>query len=200
VHESRVRGRRITLRRGAGELCRRGNPAQHATAGGGNDLGFRSVLQKCIVGDCVREFARPSGDVLDRRIEALALALPDAYRTIQAAAPGARVVVVDYPRLFPEGKPNCAAARTISIAEGDYLNAKVQRANIAILGAARQAGVSAIDVSQALKGGELSCSGPQFLNHVTPRLKVLSSSFHPNADGHAQIARTVLAGLAAIDG
>ncbi|WP_028063967.1 SGNH/GDSL hydrolase family protein [Solirubrobacter soli] len=167
---------------------------------GGNDLGFAEVLKSCIATNCVRKYAQPSGDVLDRRIEQLALALPDAYRAIQAAAPGARIVVVDYPRLFPEGKPNCAAAKTITVAEGDYLNEKVERADVAILGAARQAGVSAVDVSRALAGGELSCSGRQFLNRVNPQLKVLSGSFHPNADGQEQIADAVLTGLAALDG
>ena len=167
---------------------------------GGNDLGFAEVLKKCVVTDCVRAYTRASGDVLDGRIEQLAQRLPDAYRAIQAAAPQARVVVIGYPRLFPDGRPNCAAADTITVAEGDYLNDKVQRANIAILGAARQAGVSAVDVSRALEGGELRCSGRQFLNRVNPQLKIVSGSFHPNADGQERIARAVLAGLAAING
>jgi lysophospholipase L1-like esterase len=128
---------------------------------GGNDLGFRSILEDCIVSDCVARYHRPSGDVLDARIDKLARRLPAAYRAIQAAAPRARTVVVDYPKLFADGKRNCAALDRITPAEGDYLNGKVVRADVAILDAAREAGVTGIDVSTALQGREFSCSGPQ---------------------------------------
>jgi lysophospholipase L1-like esterase len=168
---------------------------------GGNDLGFRSVLERCMAVNCIH---RGADDPLDAKIDALALRLPDVYRAIQAAAPGGRVVVVDYPRLFPDSDPsdptpNCAAEGLISPAEGNYLNRKVERADVAILDAAREAGVDAIDVSNALEGGQLSCSGKQYLNHASPQLKVLSGSFHPNADGQERLARVVSAHLAALD-
>jgi lysophospholipase L1-like esterase len=166
---------------------------------GGNDLGFREVLENCIATDCVATYHRPSGDVLDARIDALARRLPAAYRAIQAAAPKARVVVVDYPKFFPDAKPNCAALDRISPAEGDYLNDKLHRADVAILDAAREAGVTGIDVSTALKGGELTCSGTQYVNHATPQLKLLSASFHPNADGQERMARAVATALGNLD-
>ena len=163
---------------------------------GGNDLGFRSVLQNCIAADCVATYHRPSGDVLDARIDDLARRLPAAYRAIQAAAPRARLFVVDYPTLFPAGTANCAALHRITPDEGDYLNAKIERADIAILDAARAAGVTGIDVSTALRGGELSCSGTQYLNRASPQLKLLSASFHPNAAGQERLARAVATALA----
>jgi lysophospholipase L1-like esterase len=134
--------------------------------------------------------------VLDARIDALARRLPGAYRAIQAAAPTARVVVVDYLQLFATGQPNCGALNRITVAEGDYLKRAIQRADIAILDAARQAGVTGIDVSTALQDGELTCSGPQFLNDASPQLHLLSGSFHPNADGQERIARAVAGALA----
>jgi lysophospholipase L1-like esterase len=173
-----------------------GTPSIVTVTVGGNDLGFRSILENCIAVDCVARYHRASGDVLDARIDALARRLPDAYRAIQAAAPKARVFVVDYPRLFPDGQANCAALRRITPTEGDYLNGKIERADIAILDAARKAGVTGIDVSTALRGGELTCSGTQYLNHASARLKLLSASFHPNAAGQQRIARAVAAALA----
>jgi lysophospholipase L1-like esterase len=159
------------------------------------------VLEDCIAHDCVRDYHRRSGDRLDQAIDELARRLPTAYRAIQAAAPAARVVVVDYPQLFPDSDPrkptpNCAAQATITPPEGNYLNEKIRRADIAILDAARQADVSAIDVSAALKDGELTCSGTQYLNHANPQLKVLSGSFHPNASGQEKLASAVAAALA----
>jgi lysophospholipase L1-like esterase len=147
----------------------------------------------------VATYHRPSGDVLDARIDDLARRLPAAYRAIQAAAPKARVVVVDYPKFFPDAKPNCAALDRISPAEGDYLNDKLHRADIAILDAARGAGVTGIDVSAALQGGELTCSGTQYVNHATPQLKLLSASFHPNALGQERMARAVATALGNLD-
>jgi lysophospholipase L1-like esterase len=166
---------------------------------GGNDLGFREVLENCIAADCVTTYHRPSGDVLDARIDDLARRLPAAYRAIQAAAPKARVVVVDYPKFFPDAKPNCAALDRISPAEGGYLNDKLHRADIAILDAAREAGVTGIDVSTTLQGGELTCSGTQYVNHATPQLKLLSASFHPNALGQERMARAVATALGNLD-
>jgi lysophospholipase L1-like esterase len=176
-----------------------GNPDIITVTIGGNDLGFRKVLQDCILSNCVADYHRASRDILDARIDELAHRLPAAYRAIQAAAPKARVVVVDYPTLFPDAEPNCAALNRITPAEGDYLNRKVQRADIAILDAAHQAGVTGIDVSTALHGGELSCSGTQYLNHVNLRLKLLSGSFHPNALGQERLARAVATALANLD-
>ena len=108
----------------------------------------------------------------------------------------ARPIVVDYPTLFPDAKPNCAALNRITPAEGDYLNRKVQRADIAILDAAHQAGVTGIDISTALNGGELTCSGTQYTNHANPQLKLLSGSFHPNAPGQERLAQAVTTALA----
>jgi len=186
--------------RRAGQLGRIAGDASVVTVTiGGNDLGFRSVIQDCIAGDCVARYHRPSGDVLDARIDDLARRLPAAYRAIQAAAPRARVFVVDYPRLFPDDRPNCAALNRISPEEGDYLNGRIERADIAILDAAREAGVTGIDVSTALHGGELTCSGTQYLNRASPRLKLLSASFHPNAAGQERLARAVATALANVE-
>ena len=84
----------------------------------------------------------------------------------------------------------------ITSEEGDYLNAKIERADIAILDAAREAGVTGIDVSTALHGGELTCSGTQYLNRASAQLRLLSASFHPNAAGQERLARAVATALA----
>jgi lysophospholipase L1-like esterase len=171
---------------------------------GGNDLGFRSILEHCIALDCVHRYHRPSGDILDGRIDALAPRLTAVYRAIQSAAPGGRLVVVDYPKLFPDSDPNdptpnCAAANQITPAEGNYLNSKIERADIAIVDAARQVGADAVDVSNAFVDGELTCRGKQYVNHANPQLDVVSGSFHPNADGQERLAQVVTQQLAALD-
>jgi hypothetical protein len=59
--------------------------------------------------------------------------------------------------------------------------------------------VTGVDVSTALKDGELSCSGPRYLNPASPQLKVLSASFHPNAAGQERLATAVGTALAKLD-
>jgi lysophospholipase L1-like esterase len=166
---------------------------------GGDDLGFKSVLEHCIIFNCIRTYHRPSGDLLDLKIDQLARRLPGLYRAIQAAAPKARLIVVDYPKLFANAVPNCAAEGLITPAEGDYLNGEIERADVAILDSARAAGADAVDVSDALASGVLSCSGPQYVNPTSPRLKLLSGSFHPDATGQEKIADAVAAQLAVLD-
>jgi len=51
----------------------------------------------------------------------------------------------------------------------------------------------------ALHGGELTCSGTQYLNRASPRLKLLSASFHPNAAGQERLARAVATALANVE-
>ena len=108
---------------------------------GGNDLGFRSVSSAASRPTASRSTTAASGDVLDARIDALARRLPAAYRAIQAAAPQARVSS-STTQAFPDaGSPTARRLDRITPAEGDYLNRKVERADVAILDAAREAGV-----------------------------------------------------------
>jgi lysophospholipase L1-like esterase len=172
---------------------------------GGNDVGFSDVLKKCIETDCVRFYHRASGDTLDAQADDLARRLPGAYRRIQAAAPHAHLIVVDYPKLFPDSDPanptpNCAALNRITPAEGNYLNDKAERVDVAILAAARQAGFDAIDVSDALGGKGEVCSDEHLLNRTSLKLKLFSGSFHPNADGQERLAGVIAARLASLNG
>jgi lysophospholipase L1-like esterase len=202
VLSGRLRGQAERTQSQIGRIS--GGPDLITITIGGNDLGFRKVLENCIAVNCVKTYHRKSGDILDRKIDDLALRLPAVYRAIQAAALNARIVVVDYPRLFPPSNPdnptpNCAADGAISPKEADYLNATIERADIAILDVAKQVGVDGLDVSDAFAGGELSCDGTQYVNHASPQRKVLSGSFHPNADGQERLARVVIGQLASMN-
>jgi lysophospholipase L1-like esterase len=168
---------------------------------GGNDLGFASVLEACVFGNCRRHYSKPSGDILEHRITALASELPGAYARIRRAAPNARLVVMGYPRLFADGDlgraGNCAAFGRITTAETNYLNALVRKTDIAIAGAAEIAGADFIDVTDAFDGQELRCSGPSYMNRlkIVPR-RLFKASFHPNARGYARLADLVADRLA----
>jgi lysophospholipase L1-like esterase len=160
---------------------------------GGNDVGFTDVLQHCVFdADCTRRYRKPAGDVLDREIAALAERLPGVYAAIRRAAPDARLIVVGYPRLFPDTPTdNCAAARRISSREAVYLNERARALNAAIAGVADAAGAQVVDVTEAFDGAELRCRGKTFVNRLRLRQKLFPASFHPNAGGQERLAQVI---------
>jgi lysophospholipase L1-like esterase len=157
---------------------------------GGNDLGFGEVLRNCVLRNCRRLYTRDGTDVIAERIGRLAGQLPRVYRRVQAAAPGARLLVAGYPRLFPRrpGRFTCAALGTISRSEALFLNSKTAAADRAIRRAAARAHAIHTDVLDAFDGGEMRCGGgPRYVN----------GSFHPTAAGHARLAELALGAIAA---
>jgi lysophospholipase L1-like esterase len=182
-----------------------GDPGIVTLTIGGNDVGFAGVLKDCLLIDCVSKYRRPSGDVLEARIANLADRLPALYSEIRAAAPRARVVVLGYPRLFPDRERwaqagGCLMRERISGAEVDYLNALTPALNAAIAGAAQQAGVDFVDVTEAFAGHELQCKGEtarsSYLQPLQDAITLIPASFHPNAAGHARLAAVAAAALA----
>jgi lysophospholipase L1-like esterase len=160
---------------------------------GGNDVGFTDVLKHCVFdADCTQRYQMRAGDVLDREIAALAERLPGVYAAIRRAAPDARLIVVGYPRLFPETPTdNCAAARRISSREAAYLNERARALNAAIAGVAHAAGAQFVDVTDAFDGAELRCRGKTFVNRLRLREKLFPASFHPNAGGQERLAEVI---------
>ena len=163
---------------------------------GGNDVAFKGVLGTCIFHNCVRAFRKPSGDVLDARIDALRTRLPGVYAAIRKRAGGARLIVSGYPRLFaadpgPQPAGNCAAGERISVAEAVYLNEKTLRLDHAVADAAREAGVDFVDVYDAFDGHELRCGTRGYLNPLVATVKNLVESFHPTREGYARLAAVV---------
>ena len=133
---------------------------------GGNDLGFMSILRTSSspTASTRSSARRATSSTPHRRARAAAAGRLPGDRSGRA---GAKLVVVDYPKLFPSGpRPNCAAGGS-SRRRGVYLNAKIERADVAILDSARAAGATPVHISNALAGG-LGCSGQRYVNRVDP--------------------------------
>ena len=157
---------------------------------GGNDLGFGEVLRNCVLRDCRRLYTRDGVDVIEERIRRLRGVLPGVYRRVERAAPGARLLVMGYPRLFPRrpARFTCAAAGAITPGEIRHLNAKTAAADRAIRAAARMVGAAYVDVFDAFEGGEIRCGGgARYVGRLT---------FHPTAAGHARLAELALSAIA----
>lgn len=164
---------------------------------GGNDVGFAKVLGRCanpLERRCDRIYRKGGRDELEQRITDLEQLLPQVYREVRAAAPGARLVVVGYPRIFPRA-PALITCAWMASAELRYLNAKANSLNAAIGRAAAVAQVAYVDVEDALANHELSCRPGSWVNPFKPSRELFPYSFHPNAHGQRAIADAVKRGL-----
>lgn len=157
---------------------------------GGDDIGFATVLETCVLANCVKNgtLARTSTLIND-----LASILPDEYNQIKAAAPGAKITVVGYPRLFPPLRTSVTKGCKIwlTVGEQNQLNVLAAQLDNVIATAAAAAGVSYTPTLTAFIGHEL-CSGSSYVYPLRP---FSSASGHPTPAGGRAIANLVRAKL-----
>jgi lysophospholipase L1-like esterase len=153
---------------------------------GGNDAGFAAVLEACAppawLSDCdgaideARWFIRSE---LPGRLDAV-------NEAIAASAPRARVIALDYPRLF--GARDCSPFIWLSAREMTRLNQAADLLRAVIQGAVARAGerFRFSDVIPAFARHEICAGGAgsdtEWINGLSAPL---GESFHPNPRGHA---------------
>lgn len=160
---------------------------------GGNDLGFASILQDCIVNGYTCEDKNEAQ--FQQRLVDTKAALMQTYRRIAQKAPNARIIVVGYPRLFPDDPSN--SYRNLLFAQDQrWMNAKADQLNEMLAAAARESGVGVefVDPRAAFAGHGIGSSDPWF-NDLSVQANGFSpvnpGSFHPNAAGQRALARLV---------
>ncbi|MEO6083698.1 MAG: SGNH/GDSL hydrolase family protein [Umezawaea sp.] len=149
---------------------------------GGNDVGFADVMTTCTVGSdrgCERAVERAGGVAR----EELPSRLAGLFAAVAERAPGAKVVVLGYPRLF-EAR-SCAgglsAAKRAAVNGGADLLAEVTAA------AAAAAGVAFVDVREAFAGHGI-CGADPWVRAVTAPI---GDSYHPNRLGQMGYLRAL---------
>lgn len=144
---------------------------------GGNDAGFASVITQCAKPwpttcwgqiDGAQSFIR---DTLPGRLD-------QVFGEIRRRAPGARVAVVGYPRLF--NGEECNLGSRISPGEQERLNETADLLAGTIGGRARAAGFAYVDPRGAFTGHAV-CDGVEWINGLS---SPIGESYHPNRAGH----------------
>ncbi len=140
---------------------------------GGNDIGWSLAVGACLGG--TDKQCKDTLDLIRGRITSRLPALLDSvYDQVAAAAPGAHVVVLGYPRLFsPEYGPYLGA----SVAEQVELNEGADLLNAVIARAAAEHGFQFVDVTKRFKGHGVNSPDAWILPPG-------DGSFHPNAEGY----------------
>lgn len=148
---------------------------------GGNDFGLFENLLPVSVGrqDIASRLARASQ--VQPRVER-------AITEIRKRAPGAKVVVVGYLRVFPESG-NCS---TLSISGEDRVQADSiqRRINQSLADAAEETGVTFID-SYAHGTGHDVCAGERAWVNGSRNSIFVAAAFHPLRQGMNAVAREI---------
>ncbi|MEW6153908.1 MAG: GDSL-type esterase/lipase family protein [Actinomycetota bacterium] len=194
---------------------------------GGNDLGFGYALAKCAEsGNCSIDpelnglvakhliwlITGHAQDCTDGMFLALGVCAPatpsllDSYKEIARRAPNARIVVLNYPSLFPRNpQSTCRVVSLLplgpgwTIEEQQWMNAWGQRLNRVIqsqVDLARAAGIDIVlaDVWTAFGDRGVCTDDPWIigLQFDLSRLYYSRLSFHPSRPGQEAMTRAVL--------
>ncbi|HEU5229133.1 MAG TPA: GDSL-type esterase/lipase family protein [Ktedonobacteraceae bacterium] len=156
---------------------------------GGNDIGFASELENCIVSfsSCTSHKAS-----LSQKITALEPRLVQVYQEIRQAAPGADIIVLGYPLLLAAANiadcHNPIIHTGLSGSEMTMIRDLATQLDQVIAQAAGQAGVVAAttEVEQAFAGHEACTANEsnEWINEITGLNALAHGSFHPNLSGY----------------
>jgi hypothetical protein len=144
---------------------------------GGNDVGFTSVMEKCIAeGDSGCNSAVNAAKA--QATSTLPGALDNVYSQIKAKAPNATVVVLGYPEFYQIGG-SCSVG--LSDTSRGYINSGADTLDSVISTEAGKYGFHFADVRGAFSSHEI-CSSDWWLNSVT---WPVTDSYHPKAPGYS---------------
>ncbi|MDQ4143028.1 MAG: hypothetical protein M3198_04650, partial [Actinomycetota bacterium] len=126
----------------------------------------------------------------------------EVYGAIRSKTFNARLIVLGYPKLFPQTgsfDQLCGGDLVAFRGEGDYLNDMSALLNNTISAAATSAGVDFASVDEEFRGHEVCTrrpyiNGPSFTSKLPQPgsfVRMDDESFHPNLAGQAAYARVV---------
>jgi lysophospholipase L1-like esterase len=153
---------------------------------GGNDVGFGTILARCLVFRCPKPDDRSIRDAL----EGLRTNLVDkVYPALRTAFPNAQIVHVGYPRITPGKGARIVGCSWLSGGDRTAGEGIIAALDDTIRDATEQAKVGYIDVFDALAGHEMCTSDPW----MVPLGQ--TDGAHPTAKGYAAIERVVAEAL-----
>lgn len=153
---------------------------------GGNDAGFSSVITEC----AQPSWASDCNGAIDQAQSTIKNTLPgrldSVNNAIKSRAPSAKVIVLDYPRLF--NGQDCNAFTWFSASEETRLNETADLLKNTISAAATRAGSNFVfrDVIPPFVGHAVcdggSGSSTEWINGLS---NPVGESYHPKVSGHA---------------
>jgi lysophospholipase L1-like esterase len=169
---------------------------------GGNDIGFSGIAQSCVSlstagHPCQDKFVVGGVDEISNRIGATAPKVDAVLQAIHQRAPQARVLVIPYIAILPEGSPLlCWPQLPIAYEDVPYLAAKQRELNAMLAGSAGRNGAEYVD-AYAPSIGHDACQLPG-LRWVEPVIPAnLAAPIHPNVLGMLGVSDAIVHALLA---
>lgn len=162
----------------------------------GNDIGFSEVAQSCITLNpfshpCLDKYNSGGKDQLAERITATAPKVAAVLAGIKERAPLAKVLVLNYPAIFPETGFGCWPQMPIGFLDVPYLRSTEQKLNAMLATQASAHGATLVNWYKASIGHD-ACKGSS-TRWVEPLLPgELAAPIHPNKAGMQGAANLVI--------
>jgi lysophospholipase L1-like esterase len=161
---------------------------------GGNDIGFSEIVRNCAATNgpqghpCQDRYVTAAGDEISRRIQEAAPKVGAVIQGIHTRSPQAKVYVVNYLPIFPEGPlapglpEGCYPQIPVAFEDVPYLRAKEKELNQMLADQAAANDASLLD-TYTLGIGHDACQPPA-LRWVEPLVPANAAApFHPNILG-----------------
>lgn len=190
------------------EFIKKHHPKAITLMGGGNDVGFASILEYCASPGWEGIFTDETcGYAIEghplRRLFAQTIQGQYGYtltllRKIKQVSPETTVYVIGYPSFISEQPGvNCFNSAALDSSERKMINEGVTFMNTMLENAATSMGMRYVDIQDTLEGGRL-CEGSEYVTGVTNVIAQMSDRdthelFHPNAKAHEKFTQRILA-------
>lgn len=171
---------------------------------GGNDASFfldwaRQCMQVAPFdpdgSPCADANQTPAGDPLLAKVPRIKANVSATLAEIEERSPDAVVIVVTYPKPFPD-KGTCKLAARFATGDLTYINSISRAVSDAIIEAAREAGVGWVDVFRASRGHDI-CSDEPWTNgyakgDIENTDQTRGNILHPFPEEQAAVAQLIL--------
>jgi lysophospholipase L1-like esterase len=162
----------------------------------GNDIGFSEVAQSCITLNpfshpCLDKYNAGGKDQLAERITATAPKVAAVLDGIHERSPAAKVLVLNYPAIFPETGFGCWPQMPIGFQDVPYLRSTEQKLNAMLATQASAHGATIVDWYKASIGHDAcKSSSKRWVEPLVPG--ELAAPIHPNKAGMQGAANLVI--------
>ncbi|MEU2257723.1 SGNH/GDSL hydrolase family protein [Nocardia xishanensis] len=164
---------------------------------GGNDIGLARLAVGCLNPtrregySCAASSNSDGTDVYADKIREFTGTYGEVIEEIRRRAPRAEIVMVGYPTAFRPG--GCPDVQPVLPADADYVQARLEQLNAVMKEEAAAHGARYVDLIPSTRGHD-ACAAPE-QRWVEGMIPVMpgGTPLHPNAAGHANAAKEVLA-------
>ncbi|WP_327668027.1 MULTISPECIES: SGNH/GDSL hydrolase family protein [unclassified Streptomyces] len=168
---------------------------------GGNDLGLSGIVTRCVLlaqvdangAPCKTSYTLLGQDEIRRRINTIAPRIDALLKDIHARSPQAEVLLVGYPAIVPDDGSACRDLIPFATGDFPWFRDKAKQLNSMLAQQANVYDATYID-AYGPSAGHDACK-PAGERWVEPEATDSAAGFHPNAAGHASVARSVLTAL-----